>query len=325
MKQKLLFKTLALCFLFLQFSQAQEKLDCNSNFRKALSYLKEDQNIKKDSLKAIDLLKPCLKQGDANAQLLMSRLYMVKKDKKHYKKAFKLLKKSAKQGNAIAMGDLGVLYKYGHGCNLNFNKARKWFKKGAKLGNDKAMYSLGYLYLKGFGTIAQDYSKAIGWFEKSKHPMAKYWLGVCYYYGYGVEKNIGKANELLGTNFTNVIANDNGITSTGNTANEIPEQLETSHEDSYTLEDVTDQTLYGTWTGVLLKFDWSANHIEKKYPFTIAFTYDSINEIPSYSLKIENQQLKGTFSKVDNSIYFEDLNIILPHASFKKEIPTKLN
>jgi TPR repeat protein len=119
--------------------KAQEKkLDCDFNFREALFYLKGDENFKKDSLKSIEFLKPCLKIGDAKAQLLMARLYTAKKDEKNYKKAFKLLKKSAKQGNAIAAGDLGVLYKYGRGCNLNFNKARKWFKKAAELGNNKA-------------------------------------------------------------------------------------------------------------------------------------------------------------------------------------------
>lgn len=169
---------LALCFI-VTIANAQEELNCDFNFRAALLYLKGSTNIQKDSLRTIEYLKPCLISGDANAQLLMGRLLAAKGDEESNKSAFQLFRKSAKQGNVIAMTDLGVFYKYGKGCNVNLNKAKKWFKKAANLDNDKATYSLGYLYLKGYGGIAQDYNKAVEWFKKSEHNMAKYWLGIC--------------------------------------------------------------------------------------------------------------------------------------------------
>jgi TPR repeat protein len=146
-------------------AQDQKPLNCEANFSKAIFYIKRANNIEVDSLKAVSLLQPCLAIGDDKAQLLMGNLHEAKMNEQGYKKAFKLYKKSAKQGNATAAQKLGVLYKYGRGCNLNFNKARKWFKKSAKLGNDKAKYSLGYLYLKGFGNIPQNYFKAVKWFQ----------------------------------------------------------------------------------------------------------------------------------------------------------------
>lgn len=41
--------------------------------------------------------------------------------------------------------------------------------------------------------------------------MANYWLGICYYYGYGVKKNIVKAKELL-----NIDLNDTSIKNSNN-------------------------------------------------------------------------------------------------------------
>jgi len=312
-----------LCFIIFE-THSQEQLDCDFNFKEALSYIQLSKDFKKDSLKVINLLKPCLKVRDAKSQLLMGRLYAVKGDEKSYKKAFKLFKKSAKQGNAPTAGDLGLMYKYGRGCKLNFNKARKWFKKGAKLGNDKAAYSLGYIYLKGFGDINQNYSKAVKWFKKSRHPMAKYWLGTCYYYGYGVNQNIEKANELLGTNLESVIAN-NSNTNTNESTGGVSEQLEINIENDVDSEDISENGLFGKWSGSLLKYDWSGKHIEQKHPLNIEFKYDSINETSVYLINIGEQVLTGNLNKIDNAIYFENTQIKLPHVSFNEKIPNELN
>tara|TARA_B100000809_G_scaffold263060_1_gene315435 strand:- start:1494 stop:1631 length:138 start_codon:yes stop_codon:yes gene_type:complete len=37
---------------------------------------------------------------------------------------------------------------------------------------------------KGLG-VSQDYYQAVYWFERSEDPMAKHFLGLCYYLGYG--------------------------------------------------------------------------------------------------------------------------------------------
>jgi hypothetical protein len=312
------------CLLLSQFVKAQEtELNCNSNFGEALYYLKRATKSKKDSLKAIEYLKPCLKIGNDKAQLLMGRLFAAKKDDSGNKKAFKLFKKSAKQGNAIAAVDLGIMYKYGLGTNLNYNKARKWFKKAALLGNDKATYSLGYLYLKGFGDIDQNYSKAIKWFKKSEYPMAKYWLGVCYYYGYGVEQNIQKANELLGTNFEDTAPNDSSATS-DDLISDLSEQSDTNSEVTTTSENINEANLLGKWEGFLLKYDWSGNQIEQKHALSIEFKYDSIKNTPIYSINLENQELTGDFIQIGNEVHFEGAKIKIPHATFNETIPNEL-
>ncbi|MFL0065740.1 hypothetical protein V3A08_09150 [Tenacibaculum maritimum] len=99
-------------------------MDCDYNFREALYYLKKNENSEENALKIIEYLTPCVEKGDEKAQLLMARFYLRKGSEREDKKAFNLLEKSAEQGNAIAAGDLGALYKYGKGCDLNFTKAK---------------------------------------------------------------------------------------------------------------------------------------------------------------------------------------------------------
>ncbi|WP_299110228.1 tetratricopeptide repeat protein, partial [uncultured Tenacibaculum sp.] len=100
-----------------------------------------NEHIKPNSEKAIKYLTPCVEKGNADAQYLLGSIYDLQKTEENYAKAFELYRASSEQENALAMTSLGVLYKYGRGCKLNYNKARKWFKKAAKLGNDKAAYS----------------------------------------------------------------------------------------------------------------------------------------------------------------------------------------
>lgn len=322
-----LFYVICMCVVSITQTKAQEELDCNFNMREAVFYLKGDDNFKRDTLKSINYLKPCIEKGNITAKIILSRIYASQKNKQNNKKAFKILKEIVKENNPIAIADLATLYKYGIGCKLNFNKARKWYKVAADLGNDKAAYSLGYLFLKGYGDIDQNYKKAIKWFEKSEYPMAKYWLGVCYYYGYGVSKDIAKANELLGTNFTdNVSENQNTNSTDENDTNNISEELDLNTEDSVKFLEVNEENLYGKWTGKLLKFDWSGKKIEYKHNFEIEIKYDSINEVPVYQLKLnENEFSERKLELFDSSLYFEDLQINLPHNSFSEKIPSNLN
>jgi hypothetical protein len=155
--------------------------------------------------------------------------------------------------------------------------------------------------------------------------MAKYWLGVCYYYGYGVNRNIQKANELLGANFEDVILN-NGVSTVSENENiSITKQLDLNTDTKETTIDVTEEELYGEWTGSLLKFDWSANNIERKHPFSLEITYDSINETTVYKISSENQELTGELLKYNSTIYFEETKLKLPHNSFRGDIPNKLD
>ena len=306
-------------FFFMAFSiNAQENtLDCNDNLQKALNAT----TVAKDSLKAIEYSQPCLDAKNPNAQLIMGHLHLNSSDEKDIEKGFQLIKKAAKQKHSVAIENLGVLYKYGRGCKLNYNKARRWFKKGAKLGNHKAAYSLGYLYLKGLGNTKQNYKKAVQWFEKSEYPMAKYWLGVCFLKGYGVVKDIAKANTLLGTDFEQAQTTITAQKQTIKTATETNNTTEYLKENSASIQE---KNLYGKWTGQLLQMDWSGTVIENNIPLNIIFTKDKNDNI-KYTWKVKGKELLGNSLYIDEALYFENLQITLPHTSYHKGEPNKLS
>ncbi|WP_435260671.1 T9SS type A sorting domain-containing protein [Tenacibaculum sp. nBUS_03] len=303
---------------------SQEQIDCQFNINKAINYLEGNDFYKKDKGKALEYLKPCLAINDPLAQIIMARVLLEKDSEKTDKEAFNLLKKAADSGNHIAMSDLGNLYKYGIGCNLNFNKARKWYLKAYKLGNNKAAYSLGYLYLKGFGNINQDYKKAVKWFKKSKYPMARYWLGICYYHGYGVNKNIAKANAFLNTNFkeiTNIDISDKLSEKQKKVVEQITEEEKTQFTYSKTIED---QKLIGNWKGTILLMDWSDSVIEHKVPVEISFSKQEDTGLLQTSWKVNNKTYSKDFTQINNTFFYDDLSIKMPHTSFKEEIPKEL-
>lgn len=320
MKRKKINRLLILGYFFttLVLNAQEQNLDCKYNIQEALFYLKGSTTIEKDSLKAIGYLKPCLEVKNPNAQLIMGHLFLNSSQEGSVEKGFELIKKAAKQKHPVALENLGVLYKYGRGTKLNYNKARRTFKKASKLGNHKATYSLGYLYLKGLGNTKQDYNKAVKWFKKSEYPMAKYWLGICYLKGYGVTKNIAKANDLLKTNFEEQIVIESVNSEVETNIENVVSQIETT-EDTSDLNDITKESLYGKWKGKLLQLDWSGKNIEESIPLELEFKHDTITDNIEYKLKLNSEEKIGNTSLIDDAIYFENLQVTLPHASYHKE------
>lgn len=302
----------ALACLFLTNSYAQSALDCDLNYRLALLYLKGENGIEKDLEKVKSYLTPCVEVEDEKALLLMGRIFMLQEDNESHEKAFRFLKKAARQGNDIAMTDLATLYKYGKGTPQKFTKARSWYKKAYELGNNKAAYSLGYMHLKGFGDLDQNYTKAVRWFERSNYSMAQYWLGVCYYYGYGVPKDLEKASELLGEDFEleEVVVLDDDTQLLYN-------DILTAYR-SYETSFLTKEELKGQWNGHLLKLDWSGSRQEIAVPF-----HFSLNNVES-TWKSNEQEVSASFELAGNIFYPAGISFSIPHISFKETIPNKL-
>ncbi|KAF9657627.1 T9SS type A sorting domain-containing protein [Tenacibaculum mesophilum] len=71
-------------------------------------------------------------------------------------------------------------------------------------------------------------------------------------------------------------------------------------------------------------FDWSATHIENKIPFKITAKYDAESDVLHITTTIADKKQNVDFTKLDNSLYFNDVTVELPHSSFSKNIPSVL-
>ncbi len=297
----------------------QKETDCMSKVVEALDYANKKENFKENHTKALTLLKSCVAKEDTKALLLTGKLYLKQNTLEEDKKAFLAFEKAAELGDDFAMTELGVLYKYGRGCKLNYKKAQQYFEKAAELGNSKAAYCLGYMYLKGLGTVKQDYNKTVQWFEKSDYNMANYWLGVCYAKGYGVVENTQKANELLQTDFNSAINSDSNTT---------PEEKVALTNVNTNLNEanpsITEDFLLGKWQGFLLKLDWSAKHIEASIPVDLGFQLDEVTGTLKTSFYKEDQILEDDVLLIDGALYFDNTTIELPHERYKENIPETL-
>lgn len=102
----------------------------------------------------------------------------------------------AKSGEAEAQNALGEAYYDGKGVTENLTEAVKWFTKAAEQENAKAEYNLGVCYYYGYGVQYKDRGEAVKWYTKAAEQglrLAQCNLGVCYEYGNGVEKNLEEA------------------------------------------------------------------------------------------------------------------------------------
>ena len=67
-----------------------------------------------------------------------------------------------------AFNNLGVLYKEGHGIEMDYNKAFYLFTKAAESNIPTAQYNLGQMYDQGHGCEA-DQEKALEWCRKAAY------------------------------------------------------------------------------------------------------------------------------------------------------------
>lgn len=295
-----------------------------------------DNHIYPESL---SLLQSFASQGDPNYSNLLGLLYREGLGvEKNQKKAFEYIMNSAKKEFAPAEFNVGRFYMIGLGCDIDFDKAIYWLTKASNNGNGRAAYALGYMYFKGFG-VKQDYKKAISWFEVSSWPMSKHYLGICNYFGYGVEKNEDQAksyflqsktansgmflrhiNENVKENLEKNLAlqiNEKVTKSNTGIEKEIIDKTTVSSK----LTSIADRkkelkTKYfnGKWKGKLIELDWSGKQITNIQPLIIEFAGDgkSLN----YKLEINNEVSQSIAILEDNALYFDKqyLNFTLPYA-----------
>ncbi len=154
----------------------------------------------RDYSKALEILLPLAKQGDADAQETLSIMYDfgygVRKDPV---KALRWYERAALQGKPLLQHDLGVRYFRGDGIPQSYEKASMWWERAAKSGVVESQYNLGLMYAQGLG-VSKDNRMAVGWYNeaaKQNHANAQYSLGIMYAFDQGVELDYGKALDFF--------------------------------------------------------------------------------------------------------------------------------
>lgn len=127
------------------------------------------------------------------------------KDIKH---GIELIETAAKEGYAPALSILGNLYLAGHGVHKDKQTGLRLLTTAAEKGSTTAKVSLGLLEwenaVKKMETFSKEKSKKVAFPEminffseaaREGHPIAQYYLGLCYQKGIGVVVNTNKAIE----------------------------------------------------------------------------------------------------------------------------------
>jgi len=316
-----------------------DQMPCEKKAKKAFEFIQGSQLVAADHDKGMELLEKFAEQGCPDANYLLGLLY--KKSFKgvtehDYDKAYYYLKQAVDLGHIRAHAHLGQLHERGWGCKLDYEKAFELFEACYNLGDAMGAYCIGYDYMKGLGTVEQDYDKAILWFEKGDYPMAKHWLAVLHYFGYGTTVDKDKAIELL--------VNNNGILNSprlldylektahdpatilgdfeavdiNQETEKINEIITSEQETTITNEVQNDQvidpvkTISGNWEGKLVELDWSGQQIVRYFPVSLAIQEDKDTGGVSYQSTINGASNAGVGILLENSLYFDNLEISVP-------------
>ena len=274
------------------------------------------------SLHAQDPIAVCA-ANQREAQEMLSQQVLSVQDKATI---YNLVKPCADQGDIDAICNMGILYKDGIGVTQDFDKSFEYFKKSADLGHEKAKYALGYFYLKGLGSTEQDYEKAVAYFDESLDKMAKYWLGYCQYFGYGMPKDQVKATALL---YKNTLLNSRTLVeqfeaelepisgTPTSQFNDVPENLKPITNYNQLQATIGNSQLLppaesGTYAGNFVEYDWSGEQVIRHIPFELdAEVVDDFGYM-DIVLHVGEYDIEGTARWDSGVLYFNDFTFELP-------------
>ena len=109
----------------------------------------------------------------------------------NYETAFAEWMPLAERGSGDAQYNIGILYQYGLGVEIDFAVAALWYRRAAEQSHPNAQAKLGYLLARGLG-IAKDLAESARWFREAAEQGvadARFNLGLMYAMGSGVERD----------------------------------------------------------------------------------------------------------------------------------------
>lgn len=163
--------------------------------------LVRNNGVPVNGTEAIQWLDRAISGGSTEAMLLLAHLYqdgvgVIKNEKA----AFEWCLKAAAAGDLVGQSEIGWRLCRGIGCDVNMEEGVSWHKRTATAGRAYDQGILAYSYLYGQLSLEQNYDEAVKWAQLSatqNEDMGQFVLGICYYHGCGIGKNIVKACEWL--------------------------------------------------------------------------------------------------------------------------------
>ncbi|MEW7289953.1 T9SS type A sorting domain-containing protein [Aquimarina sp. 2304DJ70-9] len=215
---------------------------------------------------------------------------------------FTLIDQAANQGSINAARRLGLLWKIGRGIDwlgntgvTDYQMSHYWYNRIQSV-DSVGKFAVGYYKMKALNGVA-NYAQAINYFNESSYPMAKHWLAICYYFGFGVEIDKNKAIDILQQNdipnskvllehLLSTVPKDDPILTS--------QELEAINQSGHT------PFGFNLWVtpniplvGKLIEYDWEKQRIRRTLPITL-------------TLKKTYSGTAGVLIEGENGLYAED-------------------
>ena len=199
------------------FKKAAAQNDAEAQYMLGLIYLNGYDDEDKDPDEALKWLEKAAEQNHPQAQKELAEIYAKGvAGKVDEKKAFENHLRAAKAGHPLEQYEVGRCYELGLGVEKDFREAVRWYRMAE---SNHVPATFGHNYSSAAarrmrelrsnassacnkGRKALDnkkYEEAVKAFEEAaaiEYAEGQYWLGRCYYFGWGVEKDIKKTKEL---------------------------------------------------------------------------------------------------------------------------------
>ena len=247
-------------------------------------------------------------------------------------KAINYFEKAATEGYYKAYHEWGGMVMKGKGTSQDYPLALQIFKQGAGKGDPSSTYSVGYMYYKGLG-CTQDYTEAVKQFESGAQKgglPAMYMLGLCYRNGYGVAIDKEKAKYWLNKSAKLGLKKSEIELAAPEAENAQPNQIKTISQSIPEVITITEteapekfqkvkqaavsSDISGTYTGYLLRYDWSGQNIISKTPLEVDLSQDGVQltgqwketagDTVPFNAQIQQNAIVFQDSKIDRTEHF---------------------
>lgn len=155
--------------------------------------IKNGFGTRSDAARAVQLLTGAADGGHLDAQAILGTTLLIGDGvPRNLTRGITLLRNAAGAGSTMAQWKFALCLKNGVGTVRDQREMEKWFDKAAEGKFDQGpTWTWGVPGLR-FDEVIQTCQQ----FAAMEHRQAHYWLGICYEYGIGVQRDLNKALEL---------------------------------------------------------------------------------------------------------------------------------